>query len=59
VVDTVGLSTKTSYIDNFRTPRSEGLHVMERFTVEPVNDSTLVFAAVDANQRIYWSLTAP
>ncbi len=34
VVDTVGLSTKTSYIDNFRTPHSEKLHVVERFTIE-------------------------
>jgi hypothetical protein len=35
VVDTVGLSTKISYIDNFRTPHSEKLHVVERFTIEP------------------------
>jgi hypothetical protein len=34
VVDTIGLSTqKNSYIDNFRTPHSEKLHVVERFTV--------------------------
>jgi hypothetical protein len=35
VVDTLGLSTKVSYIDNFRTPHSEKLHVVERFTIEP------------------------
>jgi hypothetical protein len=35
VVDTVGLSTKVSYIDNFRTPHSEKLHVVERFTIAP------------------------
>jgi hypothetical protein len=35
VVDTVGLSTGISYIDNFRTPHSEKLHVVERFTIEP------------------------
>jgi len=35
VVDTIGLSTKDSYIDNFRTPHTEKLHVVERFTVEP------------------------
>ena len=35
VVDTVGLSTRISYIDNFRTPHSEKLHVVERFTLEP------------------------
>jgi hypothetical protein len=36
VVDTIGLSTqKNSYIDNFRTPHSEKLHVVERFTISP------------------------
>jgi hypothetical protein len=35
VVDTIGLSTGISYIDNFRTPHSEKLHVVERFTIEP------------------------
>lgn len=31
VVDTIGLSTRLSYIDNWRTPHSEQLHVIERF----------------------------
>ncbi|HYK80397.1 MAG TPA: hypothetical protein VEU95_12245 [Micropepsaceae bacterium] len=35
VVDTIGLSTKNSYIDKFRTPHTEKLHVVERFTVSP------------------------
>ena len=35
VVDTIGLSTRVSYIDNFRTPHTEKLHVVERFTIEP------------------------
>ena len=35
VVDTIGLATGVSYIDNFRTPHSEKLHVTERFTIEP------------------------
>jgi hypothetical protein len=35
VIDTIGLSTGVSYIDNFRTPHSEKLHVVERFTIEP------------------------
>src|SRR5882724_5492293 len=35
VVDTIGLSTGISYIDNFRTPHSEKLHVVERFTIAP------------------------
>jgi hypothetical protein len=34
VVDTIGLSTK-SFVDNYRTPHSENLHVIERFrTIE-------------------------
>jgi hypothetical protein len=35
VVDTVGVSTKISYIDNFRMPHSEKLHLVERFIIEP------------------------
>jgi hypothetical protein len=31
VVDTVGLQTRNSYLDWFRTPHSEKLHVIERF----------------------------
>jgi hypothetical protein len=34
VVDTIGLSTENSYIDNFRTPHTGKLHVVERFTIE-------------------------
>jgi len=30
VIDTIGLSTKNSYIDNFRTPHTFKLHVVER-----------------------------
>jgi hypothetical protein len=33
VVDTIGLSTGNSYIDNFRTPHTEKEHVVERFKV--------------------------
>jgi hypothetical protein len=33
VVDTIGLSTRNSYIDNFRTPHTTKLHVLERFTL--------------------------
>jgi hypothetical protein len=35
VVDTIGLQTKMSFIDNFRTPHTEKLHVVERFTISP------------------------
>ena len=31
VIDTIGLSTKNSFIDNFRTPHSEKEHVVERY----------------------------
>jgi hypothetical protein len=31
VVDTIGLSTKMSFLDMFRTPHTEKLHVTERF----------------------------
>jgi hypothetical protein len=34
VVDTIGLSTKDSYIDNFHTVHTEKLHVVERFRLE-------------------------
>ena len=33
VVDTIGLATKNSFIDNFRTPHTEKEHVVERFTI--------------------------
>jgi hypothetical protein len=44
VVDTIGLSTKNSYIDNFRTPHTEKLHVVERFTISP--DRNMLTAVV-------------
>jgi hypothetical protein len=34
VVDTIGLNTKT-FVDSFRTPHTEQLHVIERFRVAP------------------------
>jgi hypothetical protein len=33
VIDTIGLATKNSYIDNFRTPHSEKEHVVERYKI--------------------------
>jgi hypothetical protein len=44
VVDTVGLSTRNSYIDNFRTPHSEKEHVVERYKVSA--DGKMLEAAV-------------
>jgi len=43
VVDTIGLSTKT-FVDNFRTPHTEKLHVVERWRL--VNDRQALEATV-------------
>ena len=32
VVDTIGMNDKT-YVDNYRTPHTDKLHVVERFTL--------------------------
>ena len=34
-IDTIGLQAKNSYIDWYRTPHSEKLHVVERFKLSP------------------------
>jgi hypothetical protein len=47
VVDTVGLTTDKSYIDNFRTPHTDKLHVVERFTIEPGGKFLTAIARVE------------
>ena len=47
VVDTIRLSAKNSYIDNFRTPHTEKLHVVERFTVEPDGKNLTALVTVE------------
>jgi len=47
VVDTIGLSTKNSYIDNFRTPHTEKLHVIERFTIDPDGKNMTAIVTVE------------
>jgi hypothetical protein len=47
VVDTIGLSTKNSYIDNFRTPHTEKLHVVERFTIDPDGKNLTAIVTVE------------
>jgi hypothetical protein len=47
VVDTIGLSTKNSYIDNFRTPHTEKLHVVERFTISADGKNLTAIATVE------------
>jgi len=47
VVDTIGLSTKNSYIDNFRTPHTEKEHVVERFKVSADGKMLEAYVVVD------------
>ncbi len=49
VVDTIGLQTrnKNSYIDNYRTPHSEKLHVTERYKILPDGNTLQAFIKVD------------
>jgi hypothetical protein len=47
VVDTVGLSTENSYIDNYRTPHTEKLHVVERITLEPGGKNLTALVTVE------------
>lgn len=68
VVDTIGLSTK-AFVDNYRTPHSERLHVIERFqmieggkTMEVkvrVEDSSAFTTAWDVSQRYVRSEVQP
>jgi hypothetical protein len=44
VIDTIGLSTKNSFVDNYRTPHSEKEHVVERYQVSA--DGRVLEAAV-------------
>jgi len=46
VVDTIGLSDKT-FVDNFRTPHTTQLHVVERFRINPDRKGLTVDVAVD------------
>ena len=47
IVDTVGLATKNSYIDNFRTAHTEKLHVVERFTIDPDGKNMTAIVTVE------------
>jgi hypothetical protein len=47
VIDTIGLQTKNSYIDNFRTPHTEKLHVTEKFTIAPDGKQLNAFVKVE------------
>jgi len=47
VVDTIGLQTNMSFIDNFRTPHTEKLHVVERYTVSEDGKSLSALVTVE------------
>jgi hypothetical protein len=47
VVDTIGLQTNMSFIDNFRTPHTEKLHVVERYTVSEDGKSLSAIVRVE------------
>ena len=46
VVDTIGLNDKT-YVDNFRTPHTTKLHVVERFKINPDQKGLTVDVTVE------------
>jgi hypothetical protein len=46
VVDTIGLNTRT-FVDNYRTPHTDKLHVIERFKLMPDAKSIEVTVTVD------------
>jgi len=47
VIDTIGLSTENSYIDNFRTPHTKKLHVVERIKLSADGKGLEALAKVD------------
>ena len=58
VVDTIGLAAgKYSFIDNFRTPHSDKLHVVERFTLAPDGNSLSAVVTVDDPDAYNGTLT--
>jgi hypothetical protein len=57
VVDTVGLSTQNSFIDNYRTPHTEKLHVVERFTLEKDGKNLTAIATVEDPDTLNGTLT--
>jgi len=52
VVDTIGLSTKNSFIDNFRTPHSTKEHVVERYKIAADGKTLEVSVVVEDPETI-------
>jgi hypothetical protein len=58
VVDTIGIKGgKYHYIDNFRTPHSDKLHVVERFTVAPDGKTLTAIVKVEDPETFNAPLT--
>jgi hypothetical protein len=57
VIDTIGLSTENSYIDNFRTPHTTKLHVVERLKLSADGKGLEAFVTVNDpdtfNEKLY------
>jgi hypothetical protein len=53
VIDTIGLSTRNSYIDNFRTPHTEKLHVVERLKLAADGKTLQAFVRVEDPDTFY------
>src|SRR5262245_26788109 len=47
VIDTIGLQAKNSYIDHYRTPHTEKLHVIERFKLTGDGNTLEVLVKVE------------
>ena len=52
-IDTIGLQTKNSYIDNFRTPHTEKLHVTESIKLVDNGNRIEAFVKVDDPDTFY------
>ena len=58
VVDTIGLAGgKNHFIDNFRTPHTDKLHVVERFTISPDSKSLTAIVKVEDSDTFNAPLT--
>ena len=58
VVDTIGIAGgKYHFIDNFRTPHSDKMHVVERFTVAPDGKSLTAIVTVEDPETFNAPLT--
>jgi hypothetical protein len=57
VIDTIGLDTR-SYVDNYRTPHSENLHVSERWSMNEAGDILEVEFTVEDEKTFFEPWTA-